>query len=303
MRTVNHTSKTTSARVAPLRRSTIGAVALTAGRQHPLIALHRAAGNHSVHRLLQRVSFVGKDYSRGNDDQWECCYETSTISVSLNVDDAACVDNKNGKASAWINYSAGLGGKTKEADASDAMQGTQEGPDHYLEEKGVKNAKKATLAVANPKGPDAGNSLSARLDLQNVPTCGGPAKTGCVLVKGPKTTQQEIKWSADGTKAKSIEANQLQQPQEKGMNRLKSAIPLRPRGGYPKVTNAEPRHKDCWCDPLTGYHMNYAGKAKCPSKYRVNSGKDLPPELEATKDRPKEPPKVCVVDKSPSKIC
>ena len=274
-------------------------------RQAPLVRLHRAAGNHAVHRLLQRaISTVSKDYSRGNDDQWECCYETAAISVSLNLDDSACGKDKNAKVPATINYKASLGGKTKEADASDPTQGTTEGPEHYLEEQGVKSPKKVKLVAASAKGPDIGNSLAATLPLKNLTTCGGSSKTGCVLVKGPKSVQQDIKWSATGTTAKSLEVNQRRQAPVAGMNRIKAAIPLRdPATGYPNVKNAQPRDKNCWCDPETGYHMNYADKPKCPAKFRANEGKGLPDALNATKKRPTDAPKVCEVVKGTEKIC
>jgi hypothetical protein len=297
-------------RIDSLHRPSVSSVALTAVRQHPLIALHRAAGNRSVHRLLQRTTLT-KDYSRGNDDQWECCYETAAINISLKVDDSACKDkdkDKGKKVPASISYKAVLGGKTLEADGTTPTQGSTEGPQHYLEEKGVKNATQENLKGAGKKtGPDPGKSLSQTLNLVNLPTCGGPTQNGCVMVKGMGTEQQEIKWSATGTKAESLEANQLVQPPNDTMNRLKAAVPLRGKDGHPKFKNAQPRHKDCWCDPQTGYHLNYSDKDKCPSNYLAAGGAKAPApykSLNKTKKRStKDLPTVCELEKDPGKIC
>jgi hypothetical protein len=125
-------------------------------------------------------------------------------------------------------------------------------------------------------------------------------------VRGPKNVQQEVKWTAKGTIAQKIEARQLVQPNDEGMNRLKVAVPLRGKDGHPKFKDALPRHGNCWCDPKSGYHLSFSGKDKCPSKYLAGGGAevDAPNEsLNKTKEKPKDTPKPCTVDAAPGKLC
>jgi hypothetical protein len=248
-------------------------------------------------------SKVEQEYSRGNDDQWECCYETAQIKVGLVLDTSKCAGNKKAQVPTTVTYAATLGGKTEELDASAPVQGTTEGPQHFLMEAGnPKN--KVNLVAGNPRGPDPGNSLTATLAVKNPSTCGDTkGAEGCVFVDGTRGVQQHIKWKAVGTKATSIEAVQRPQKKEEGTNRLPAGLPLLKVGGYPKFAAAQPRDGNCWCDPKTGYHMNYADGKKCPAKYRVNGGVNLPDNLKITKKRPKSQPEVCKPGEATKVLC
>ena len=277
---------------------------------------HRLLGHELAHVMqqqrsgsvatLRRQKAAKKEmeYSRGNDDQFECCYETAQIKVGLELDTKPCDKNKTAKIPAFVTYSAVLGGKTMEPDDSPSTQPRTEGMEHKLVEVGAKNETK--LTASSKKGAAPGTALTGRIKVANDTTCADGKDEGCVEVTGPRGLQQQIKWTTAGKVPQSIEAVQFPQPQEEGTNRLTSGLPLLPPGGYPKFNVAQPRDKDCWCHPKTGFHLSYSTGSKCPTQFFAGAGvdpADLPPSLAATKPRPKDLPPICKPQTPNKKLC
>jgi len=172
--------------------------------------LRRDAGGGGVPTLFwaakiaEKTCKAEKEYSRGNDDNFECQYESAEIKVTV----FAAVNPPNA-ATLSFEYAATITGRPGEAQATGIARATG------LVEEGTTNSTMFNVVERAPAG-SPGDEASATLKLrQTVPLDNKEHKGKVLVVTGGTFTQQEFEWTfhfkADGTPVK-CEVTGLQHP-------------------------------------------------------------------------------------------